>query len=400
MRPFGAWFGRLAMAGTCLLGSGCGSGDIPDPDSDSHAASPDAQRGSLRKRGEEAPLEEPPKADNTALASNTPTPEPERSAPSGPTAKPDTGAKRDERPADSDKAPPSLKGDASGTDEMLRMAGSQGSTPPTGGSSATNGSSTPGGPSQPGNNPAAPGSAPNASPAPNAGGSSPNAEAAPNAGGGGGGGTVQPGVAPGGSGGGDRRMRNSQPGSGGAGAPSGPGGSGGSGGPTGPEGGPPPGAPGGPGGSGFGGAPGPGGGPGSGADTKGTAAFKNPGTAVRAFLAAVKAKDKERLKETVALHAPTEAVEKHRKIFAAIVEESISDDELDELSKSLEGYTVMSLLQPESSRRVGVVISKMSGLDRFQRTIMTRQEKAGWKVLDVDKALEFKFIATPTRRRR
>ncbi len=52
MRPFGAWFGRLAMAGTCLLGAGCGGGgDIPDPDSDSHAAGGRRQEGPRAPRG-------------------------------------------------------------------------------------------------------------------------------------------------------------------------------------------------------------------------------------------------------------------------------------------------------------------------------------------------------------
>jgi hypothetical protein len=31
----------------------------------------------------------------------------------------------------------------------------------------------------------------------------------------------------------------------------------------------------------------------------------------------------------------------------------------------------------------------------MQRTVMTRKEKEGWKVMDVDSALEFKFIQMP-----
>ena len=124
-------------------------------------------------------------------------------------------------------------------------------------------------------------------------------------------------------------------------------------------------------------------------------AFNNPNTAVMAFLAALKAKDKDRLAQCTALHAPTEAAEKHRKIFAAIVEGSISDDELDEMSKALSGYQVSGMLEATSTGRMGVLISKMDGRDRLQRKVMTRKEKEGWKVMDVDSALEFKFIQMP-----
>ncbi len=119
--------------------------------------------------------------------------------------------------------------------------------------------------------------------------------------------------------------------------------------------------------------------------TQGLTAFRMPNTAVQAFLAALKAKDKERLAQCTALHAPTEAAEKHRKIFAAIVEGSISDDELDEMAKALDGYQVSGMLEAKSTGRMGVLISKMDGRDRLQRTITTRKEKEGWKVLDVDK---------------
>ena len=134
----------------------------------------------------------------------------------------------------------------------------------------------------------------------------------------------------------------------------------------------------------------------------GPAAFKNPMTSVQAFLAALKAKDKDRLSQATARRAPTEADEKHRKIFAAIIDQSIADDELDELSKALEGFQVAQVLQAKSSARIGVVIRKMSGRDMLQRTVMTRKEKEGWKVMDVESLLEFKAMPTfgrPGRRR-
>jgi hypothetical protein len=150
------------------------------------------------------------------------------------------------------------------------------------------------------------------------------------------------------------------------------------------------------GGAGFGmpGATG-GGGPGSTA-ALGPASFKYPNTAVQAFLAALKAKNKDRLAQATADRAPTEAEEKHRKIFAAIKEQSISDDELDEMAKALDGYQVMSVLPAKSTRRIGVVVSKMDGRDLLQRTIMTRQERDGWKVLDIE--IQYEFKAMPNMR--
>jgi hypothetical protein len=150
-----------------------------------------------------------------------------------------------------------------------------------------------------------------------------------------------------------------------------------------------------PGGPGSGGPGGPGAGGQNAALMQGLAAFQMPNTAVMAFLAALKAKNKDRLAQCTALHAPTEAAEKHRKIFAAIVEGSISDDELDEMAKALDGYQFSGMLSPTSTGRWGVTISKMDGRDRLQRVVMTRKEKEGWKVMDVDSALEFKFIQMP-----
>ena len=139
MRPFGAWFGRLAMAGACLAGAGCGGGDVPDPDSDRRAfneSAPPPRRAAAAPEAPAAP--EPP-----ALASNTNPAEPEKSSPA-PATKPDPA----DKPAETEKPAPPLKGDASGTEEMLRIGGAPGgSTPPAGDTPSTPGvsGSTPGG---------------------------------------------------------------------------------------------------------------------------------------------------------------------------------------------------------------------------------------------------------------
>ena len=319
---------------------------------------------------------------------NTPVPE------AAPKARPEEGAKPDEKPAEADKPAASPKADASATDEMLK-SGNAGSPPP--GGLVANGSPTP----APGASPApAPSSPPAANPAPPAGGgATPAPEAAPPAAGN----APNPGATPAGGSppGRDQRGRR---------APSQPDGASGlaaaSPSPA-PGGGGAPGAPGGGGpaaaGLSAGDAARSAGGQGAGGQNalmQGIAAFNRPNTAVMAFLAALKAKDKERLAQCTALHARTEAAEKHRKIFAAILDSDISDDELDEMSKTLDGYQVSGFLEARSTGAMGILISKMDGRDRLQRTVMTRKEKEGWKVLDVDKAMEFKFIQMPTRGRR
>jgi hypothetical protein len=127
----------------------------------------------------------------------------------------------------------------------------------------------------------------------------------------------------------------------------------------------------------------------------GPTTFNYPNSAVTAFLAALKSKDKDRLSRTTADRAPTEAEEKHRKIFAAIKELSISDDELDEMSKALDGFQVISVLPAKSTGKIGVVVAKRDGRDTLQRTIMTRKEKEGWKVLDIMNMYDFKPGVSP-----
>ncbi|MDR3636257.1 MAG: hypothetical protein P4L84_20815 [Isosphaeraceae bacterium] len=138
--------------------------------------------------------------------------------------------------------------------------------------------------------------------------------------------------------------------------------------------------PGGPGGSPPGG---PGGG-GGGSDRP--ADFRTTFGAVNAFLDAVKAKDPARLKEATALHAgqPSETRPQNKKIFEAILEESLSPDDLDELAKKLDGYQVSGSNDATSSGRLGITLHKSGAGGSFlQRTITVRKEKAGWKVVDI-----------------
>ena len=398
MRPFGAWFGRFAMAGACLAGAGCGGGDIPDPDSDSRAAAPETSTRVVNRGGaaeDQAPAA-PARPDAGAPAGNPSPAEAEKAAPGPAPAAPEAAPK----PAEAEKSAPGLKGDASGTDEMLRIAGTSGATPPSGGE-------TPGGSSSPAGNSnlLASGAAPDSNrragaPSPSPGGdSSPITPGGPPPGGGRPGAPQAPGGPPGGGRGamamgGPESMPPGYPGSpnapGAPGAPGGPSGRGAMGEPGGPAN---------PGRPGFGG----GSGGGSGNDptaSMGAAAFNHPFTAVQAFMAALKAKDKDRLAEATARRAPTEAVEKHRKIFASIIDGSITDDELDEMSKALEGFQAVTQLQAKSTGRIEVIAAKTYGRGgRLQRTVVTRKEKEGWKVLDFEDLLNFKPMPTFQRRR-
>ena len=395
MRPLEAWFGRLAMSGICMIVTGCGGSDVPDPDSDSRAARVEAPAGpTSRASAPEAPSDSEPKPDPTALARNTAPPEPDRS---GPQAKADPASKPEEKPAptpepEAEKTPPATKGDSSATDEMLKMSGAQGtppaagqgtesSTPPlSGGATPSPSSGT--SPSEPG-----PGSTPGAPSVPNGSTATPNTPAPGSSG------LASPGVLPGQGGRSlERETGGPSPRAGGPGAPgpnaSGPGpGPGGSGAAA-------------PGPGGFGGVAGPGGPPGADAANAGPAAFNRPTTAVQAFLAALTAKNKDKLAEATAKRAPTEAAEKHRKIFAAIVEGSISDDELDEMARALEGFKVSGQGTAKSTGRIGILVSKTIGREYLQRTIMTRKEKEGWKVLDVESLIDYKPVGSGIRRRK
>ena len=129
--------------------------------------------------------------------------------------------------------------------------------------------------------------------------------------------------------------------------------------------------------------------------------FHSPQGAVRAFLNALKAKDLDRLYEATALRAQVEATAKNQDLFKKIAELSLSDSELDELSKKLEGYQISGENPARSTARVDVLLQKRG--DRagayFVRKVTVRHEKKGWGVLDIDGAREFKPLNSMPGRR-
>ncbi len=111
--------------------------------------------------------------------------------------------------------------------------------------------------------------------------------------------------------------------------------------------------------------------------------FTNPLKAVTAFLDALRERDAELLADATAFRAVSESHVNNRKLFASILDHSISDDDFDDLIAKLDGYQISFLNTPHSSGRQGVVLEKTIDRHTYRRTIEVRREKAGWKVVDV-----------------
>ena len=143
--------------------------------------------------------------------------------------------------------------------------------------------------------------------------------------------------------------------------------------------------------------PGPGGGvqvPTGAAPDDGPVDNHSPQGAVRGFLSALKSKDADRLVEATARRAPTEATSsRNREIFDKILQISLSDSEMDDLSKKLEGYKIAFENPQKSTAKVDVVIQK-SGQNGayYRRRVTTRHEKKGWGVLDIGPEQVFKSM--------
>jgi hypothetical protein len=347
-----AWLG---LAAGCLFAIGCGGSDIPDPGSDANAAGgnpPGAGGGGPEPAGAApAPVvaaAEQPKADEEAPAATAPTP-------------PASGQGGD---ASKDQS----KGNST-TSEMLALAGGPNPPPAGGGASPKQpepGASPPGGAPAPGSPPAG------GAPAPGArGGSAGPGPMAPGAGGGGPRmGPCGPGMQPGGQQHDtakmmagmqsqmQKQMQDQMKGRGGAGQQPGPGG-------------------------------------GGAAVDNAPADFHSPTGAVKTFLSALKAKDQDRLSEATARRAASESSAKNQEIFTKILEVSLSDSELDDLAKKLEGYQVAGENPPKSTGRVDVVIQKSDGGGSYsRRRITARHEKKGWGVLDISPEQVFKTLGS------
>ena len=351
MRPGIEWSAGIGLAAACVMFTGCEGGGVPDPGSDSAAAADSAPDTG------EPPAPAPPAApaDGGKAAPSVA----QNKAPSAP--KEDADDKKDAAQASGENSPAAKSEGGSATAEMLAMAtggqtGSGGSQPPAGG-----------------------GAAPGQTPQP-------------------GGGAQAPGP-PGGMGGYAEAMRAqvggqaNQAGAMGESmrARAGGGGQGGY-----PGGYAPAGSAGGSAGAGAQGAAGL-------AQDNGPADTRTPQGAVRAFLNALQAKDRDRLAEATALRAQTEAsTDKAKELFGKIVDLSISDAEIDDLAKKLQGFRLAGENAPKSTGRLGIYIDKPTQEGSVLRVTLTvRKEKKGWGVMDMSSnPIEFKPMGIMSPRRK
>ncbi len=138
------------------------------------------------------------------------------------------------------------------------------------------------------------------------------------------------------------------------------------------------------------------------AQGNGPADTRTPRGAVNAFLSALQAKDRDRLAEATALRSHMEAAtDKNKELFGKIVDLSISDAELDDLAKKLQGFRISGENAAKSTRRLGIYVDKPSndgGVLRY--TLTVREEKKGWGVVDMTtKPIEFKPMNMNPRRK-
>jgi hypothetical protein len=127
--------------------------------------------------------------------------------------------------------------------------------------------------------------------------------------------------------------------------------------------------------------------------------YKTPVGGVTTFLNALRAKDAKLLAEATAQRAKTESSAKHQKMFTAILDESLPDNELTDLASSFAGYRIVSTNQAKSSGHLGVILEKRKArsFDMTRRTITMRKEKTGWKVMDIGPEMELANGTTPKR---
>ncbi len=121
--------------------------------------------------------------------------------------------------------------------------------------------------------------------------------------------------------------------------------------------------------------------------------FHSPRGAVKAFLSALKAKDLDRLNESTALRAQREASSaRNQELFRKIYDLTLSDSELDDIVKKLEGYTIAFENPPISTGRVDVILQKSGENGSYiRRKVTVRHEKKGWGVMDISGESVFKM---------
>ena len=94
------------------------------------------------------------------------------------------------------------------------------------------------------------------------------------------------------------------------------------------------------------------------------------------------------------------ATQRNRDLFLTIVDQSISDSELDDIAKKLEGYKVAGENAAKSTGRLGIIIHKQTDDGGYlSRVVTARKEKKGWGVMDISGPTEFKGMSGQRPRR-
>lgn len=114
--------------------------------------------------------------------------------------------------------------------------------------------------------------------------------------------------------------------------------------------------------------------------------YSDPVHAAETFLSAVQNKDARILAEAVAIRGQFEAAtEERKKMFEALKNENLAQEEMDELARQFDGMKVMNKNLPKSSGNVRVVVGKQEDNRLYTRTLIVRREKDGWKIQDFTK---------------
>ena len=132
----------------------------------------------------------------------------------------------------------------------------------------------------------------------------------------------------------------------------------------------------------------------------GPADVRTPQGAVRTFLSALKAKDADRLSEATARRAAVDASgTKNQEMFDKILQLTLPDSDLDDLSKKMDGYQIAGENPQKSTGRVDVVVQKNNDDGSYsRRRITARREKKGWGVMDIGPEQVFKTLGATRRR--
>ena len=130
------------------------------------------------------------------------------------------------------------------------------------------------------------------------------------------------------------------------------------------------------------------------------ASFVSPAEGANSFLNALEEKDLDKLAEATAKHAPVDAREKNKKLFTQIADGSLSQEDLDDLAKRLEGFRVAGADPPRSTGQSVIVLEKQEEGALFGRKMTMRKEKAGWKVQDIGGEIDYFEVRKNTKRGR